>query len=100
MRAINGPRSTTVAIAAALLVAVALQRPMQAQTVDERRVYVNFNNVTGTLAIDDNPFPALIGVNQNGTLHVTFQAEASTLASYTGAFTGPQGSTLQVAQKV
>src|SRR5262249_4533124 len=60
---------------------------------------VNFSSITGALQVIDNPLPPLVGLSKNGSLHLSFQAYADTLASYQASCTGPMGATVDVGQR-
>jgi hypothetical protein len=89
-------RKTQALIAAVLL----MLAPATARAQAERsyRIYVDYDAIGGALQFPDNPLPLVIAVNQNGVVHLTFQAVSSTLASYKGTVQGP-ATTLPVALK-
>jgi hypothetical protein len=84
--------------AAAMLLAMAWAQEAGAQTMAARRVYVDFNQFSGDLQVD-NGLQGLIGLSQNGALQLTFQAVFDTVASDGATINGPVGATLELAQR-
>lgn len=85
-----------VVLAFALLGLMAWPQPTQAQTVQDYRIYVNFDLLTQTIAVQDNPLPPIIGLSKNGTLHLTFQTTSFDIEGYRAIYAGPANSTIQV----
>jgi hypothetical protein len=86
-------------LALALFSVMALPQAAQAQAVQDYRIYVNFDRVGGTIAVQDNPLPSIVGLSKNGTLHLTFQSTGNDIMGYSAVYSGPAGSTLQVGLK-
>src|SRR5215471_16365833 len=95
-RATFSVRAVTLALGTVLLILLMQVRAAWAQAVQDYRMYVDFDSVSGNLVVDDNPLPVITGLNKNGTLHLTFQAVSNDLFTYVGGFTGPDFSTIQV----
>jgi hypothetical protein len=94
------PQSKTIVMLALVFVAVmAWPQAAQAQTVQDYRIIIAFDNVTQTVQVQDNPLPPIVGLSKNGTLHLTFQPLLNELASYTAVYSGPAGSALKVAMQ-
>jgi hypothetical protein len=87
---------TIVMLALALVAVIAWPIAAQAQAVQDYRMYVDFDPVSGNIVVHDNPLPPVIGLSKNGTLHLTFQSVSAYLAEYRTTFTGPAGSTLSL----
>lgn len=94
--------TTPLGLAAGLLVLLAAAPGVWAQTMAEHQFYVDFDSVGNTIQFKDAPLPPVIGVNQNGIVHlkfyaVTFPVLVHALFSYAATFSGPPGATVEAA---
>ncbi len=92
-------RTVAMLLALALLSVMALPQAAQAQAVQDYRIYVGFDRVGGTIAVQDNPLPPVVGLSKNGALHLTFQSTGNDIMGYSAVYSGPAGSTLKVGLK-
>jgi Collagen triple helix repeat (20 copies) len=90
---------TIVMLVLALMAVMGWPQAAPAQTVQDYRILINFDNISQTPQVQDNPLPPIVGLSKNGTLHLTFQALGIPLSNYTATYSGPTGSALKVAMR-